>query len=344
MASTTGQLLRILAEAPDTALLAEPASWNAIKENAVRFGVAALVAYQVRKHVSNDDRQWCDRVLAASWGRYEGILRHLDWTLSVLDAEGIRPLALKGPLLARRHYDPPFLRRSSGDLDLAIRTEELNRAAEALVRTGYKLRMPVERARLRSHHIELTHPERPLLELHFRLSHGPYGLPVDEFFAHAIPTETPGGRSVLMLDAADEIMHLALHFAHSTSVTLFHLCEIRRVWMQASPEVRAEAVRRAEAHHFAGVFALIDVAFRAHWGEPLLTPDISLRKTWLHSRLNEGFYKTFERRFEDQGELTAATKISRKWMLVQTTDRPVDAVRMMLISARTAWLQAMPMK
>ncbi len=334
-----GLLLRFLAEPLDPALLDDPASWSTIKQDAVRFGVATLVAYAARRRAVNQDRIWCDRVLASSWGRYEKSLRNLDWTLAVLEAEGIRPLTLKGPLLARRHYDPPFLRRPSADLDLAVRHRDLERASEALVRAGYELRMPARQALLRSHHVELSHPSRPHLELHFKLSHGPYGLSVDEFFDRAVPCKTPGGHDVLLLDPADEILHLALHFAHSSAVTLFHLCEIRRIWVAAPPAIRQEALRRAQQHHFAGVFALLDAAFKARWGEPLLTSEARFEHTWLHFQLNEKFYGTFERRFADDGPVPLYTQLSRKWLLLQMTDRPSDALRFASITARTALLK-----
>ncbi len=243
-------------------------------------------------------------------------------------------------MLACRHYDPPFLRRPSRDLDLAVRKNDLDRASQSLVRAGYKLRIPVAEAKLRSHHVELSHRSKPPVELHFRLSHGAYGIPVDEFFDRAVPGKAPGGNIVWVLDPADEIIQLALHFVHSSGITLFHLCEIHRIWTAAYAGIRQEVIRRAAKHHITGVFAFLDVAFRARWGEPLLPGDLQLDRTWLHWRLDEEAYRAFERRFVDDGSrLAIATRISRRWLLFQKTDRPADALRLALISARTALLR-----
>jgi len=333
-------LLRFLAEPADLTMLSEPGCWSAVKKSANRLGVATLAAHAARAGLQPEDRLWCDRILASSWSRHEKSLHNLGAVLALLEAEEIVPMALKGPMLACRYYDPPFLRRPSGDLDLAVRREDLDRASAAMVRAGYKLRMPVAAAKLRSHHVELSHPDRQSVELHFNLSHGAFGIPVDEFFDRAIPCEMPGGRTVLVPDPADEIMQLALHFVHSSDITLFHLCEIRRIWMAATPGVRQDAVNRAAMHHFAGVFTVLDIAIGARWGETLLPPEIRREKTWLHARLNGAFYAAFERRFLDgRAPLSMATRLSRKWLLLQMTDRPIDALRLAFISARTALLQ-----
>jgi hypothetical protein len=110
----------------------------------------------------------------------------------VLSDAAIQTLSLKGPLLARRHYDPPFLRQPSGDLDIAVRKKDLERACEALCRAGYRQNVSTSEALACSHHIVMTHSTRPPIELHFRVSHGPLGMPVDEFFDRSIAASFPG--------------------------------------------------------------------------------------------------------------------------------------------------------
>ncbi len=332
-------LSRLLSEPPDLTVLSDAAAWKAIQDNAGRHGVAPLVAFIARPHLDPDGRAWCDRILVSSWTRHSNSLLQLEFILSVLGEAGIPVLVLKGPLLALRHYRPVFLRKPSGDLDLAVRQRDLDRACEALKRVGYVPEPRLREAIATNHHIALEHPSRPSLELHFRLTHKALGIPVAEFMDRAVPSSLPGGGTALVLSPADEIFHLVLHRASGRFATLFHLHEVRRIWTAAPLEVRREAVRMAADRHFAGVFALTDIAFREHWGQPMLTPDIPLPETWLHWRLTGRLYAEFELCSDPGRELPLAVRLRRKWLDFQLTDRPRDAVRFGADMARIAWFQ-----
>ena len=41
-------------------------------------------------------------------------LQQLDDILAIFEAAGVQALVLKGPVLANRYYQPPFLRKPSG--------------------------------------------------------------------------------------------------------------------------------------------------------------------------------------------------------------------------------------
>ncbi len=129
-------LTRLLSEPPDLGIAADPAAWKIVKDNAGRHGVAPLAAFIARPHVNAAERAWCDRVLTSSWTRHAHNLQQLDDALAILDDARIPVLALKGPILACRYYQPPFLRKPSTDLDLALKKEDLNRACEALAKLG----------------------------------------------------------------------------------------------------------------------------------------------------------------------------------------------------------------
>lgn len=326
-ASPIGLLTPLLLDSPDFSVLQNPPAWNAIKQNAGRYGVAALIAYTVRPHVSRDDRSWCDRVLTESWGRYERMLQQLDYLLGIFAAENIPVLALKGPLLARRYYDPPFLRKASMDLDLAVAAADLERAYQALAKIGYTPSASVREALRESHHLELDHPTRPHLELHFRLSHRAMGIPVDEFFDRAVSVPLPTGREACVLGPADQILHLILHLTQSRFGTLFHLYEIRRVCRAEPPEVLVETVRRAVSHHYCGALRMMDIAFRLRWNEPLIPPHASVPKTWLNWRLTPRLYRTFEGFSLPGREISVFGRIWARWLDFQLTDGPADAWR-----------------
>jgi hypothetical protein len=335
-------LIALLADPPDNptdkGLVNDPEVWAAVKKHAPRHGVLQLVAFAARPHVSAAEREWCDQVLTRSWIRHNRSLLDLEHAIGILNEGGIRTIALKGPLLARRHYNPPFLRKPSADVDLAVRDADLERSWDLLRRAGYRAVLPLAEARARSHHFALTHPSQPPLELHHRLSHGAYGIPVGEFFGRAVPYILPSGKEAWVLSPADEIFHLVLHRAHGRFATLFHLQEIRRLWAAADPAVREETLRRAADFHFAGAFAMTDVAFRVRWGERFLA-DGDLPKTWLQSRITDDLYKKFEILSEPGRELPLSARLGRRWIDFQVTDRPADAARFAAIMLRVAWYQ-----
>ncbi len=332
-------LSRLLSEPPDLTVVSDPESWKALRLDAARHGAAPLVAFIARPHLDSAGRGWCDRILAASWTRHSQALQQLEYVLSILDEAGISSLSLKGPLLAQRHYQPAFLRKPSGDLDVAVSKADLDRAIQALGRAGYAPELRMREARATNHHITLEHPSRPHIELHFNLSHRALGIPVDEFFGRAVVYSLPSGRAASILAPADEILHLVLHRAAGRFATLFHLYEVRKVWNNAPLTIRQEAVKLAADRHFTGVFAMTDIAFRVHWGHSMLTPDIQLPQTWLNWRLTEKLYNRFEQYSEPGRDLPLTVRLQRKWLDFQLTDQPADAVRFGADAARIAWFQ-----
>jgi hypothetical protein len=336
---TAGVLVNLLSGAPDPALFADPSAWGLIKEKAVPAGVAALIAHIARPHLPPAEQAWCDRVLTQSWARHEQSLHDLNGILGVLESESIRTLALKGPLLARRSYDPPFLRKPSIDLDLAIRECDLDRACGALAREGYRLEESLRRAKMLSHHAVLSHPSKRRVELHFRLSHRSSGIRVEQLFARAVPYELPGGRMAWVPGPADEMLHLILHTVSDRFALLFHLYEVRLIWQALPPGVQRETVRRGAENHFAGALRMVDIVFRSLWGDGILTSDMELPRTWLHWRLNEKLYRSCEAWWGPDPPLRRMSGLHGRWLDFQTTDRPANAARFLSNAAFTAWFQ-----
>jgi len=332
-------LVPLLTEPPDLSVLQDDASWKAARENAGRYGVAPLVAFAARSYVSPKERLWCDRVLTDSWARYERMLRHLEFVLGILAYEGIPAISLKGPLLAQRYYTPAFLRKPSMDLDLGVTEGYLAAACGALVKAGYKQDTSIGEAKAWSHHVTLSHPSRPRVELHFRLSHQTLGIPVEEFFERTVFCRLPNGHEARVLGPADQLLHLLLHLAQSRFGTLFNLYEIRRVSGAEPLSVRTEAVQRAVEHRFCGVLRMVDVAFRVRWKERFLPPEVVVPKTWLNWRLNERLYRAFERSSEPGLGLTLAERLRGRWLEFQITDAPSDALRSLKLLAETARFQ-----
>lgn len=334
-----GLLLPLISEKPDFSALHDPECWRQIQRCAASHGVAQLVAYSVRPHVSVAGQAWCDRVIVASWSAHCRKLSDLEFVAAALGQRGIQVLCLKGPLLASRHYDPPFLRKPSGDLDFAVREHDIPEACDALREVGYWLDSSVETARAFSHHVVINHATRTSLELHFRITHGPFGLPVDPFFDRAGRFRLESGTEVLVLDGAAEIFHLALHVVCGRFQPFFHLYELRRICAAAAPGVVREAAAKAAEYHFAGAFALVDAAFQSCWGERFLPPDFPMPRSWLQGRIDEKLYFACSRWAERNSAHTLRSRLQGRWLDLQTTDRPSDAWRQIGMLTRFAWLQ-----
>jgi hypothetical protein len=330
-------ILSLLSEKPDFDELQNPEIRAAIQRSAGRHGFAPLLAYTVRAHVSEQARAWCDRVLAQSCSSYYRSLRDLEFVADTLGRRGIRLLALKGPVLASRYYDPAFLRMPSCDLDFAVRECEIEDACSALAEAGYSQESPLETARAFSHHVVMLHQARVSLELHFRLTHGPRGLPVDRFFDQAVSFRLPNGTEVLILEGAIEIVHLALHAACGRFRPFFHLYELRRICKVSDPAVLREAAAIAAESHFAGAFGLVDAAFQAFWGKAFLPPDVPMPRTWLDWRINQKLCRMCVRWSELDGAHTMRSRLLGRWLDLRTTDRPSDAVRQIAMLSRFAW-------
>jgi len=137
--------------------------------------------------------------------------------LDLLLATGVRPIALKGVDFLHRFYR--FDERTSDDVDLLVRRQDLAAALRALEAAGWEA--PAEPRRTHyirsSHHLPLVAPGPvPVnFELHWNLAQaGRYGVDVDGLFRRARPLAI-SGRDVLRLDDVDAATHLLLHhFSH----------------------------------------------------------------------------------------------------------------------------------
>lgn len=325
---------RLVCDTPDLSLIRNADAWHRIKRDSRRHGMGPLVAYSARPHVSPEERQWADQILRGAWRRHEQMLRGLDSLLQTLERAGVRPVVLKGPVLGLRHYDPPFVRKPSIDLDLGIARDDLEQACRVLLSAGYTMGARIEDEIRDNHHVALSHPSMPLVELHFRLSHRALGPRIEPFLERARPFRLPSGREVSIPDASDEIFHLMVHHAGGAAI-FFHLWELRRLWSRASAEVRERAIETAAANHFSGVLDLVDAGLRKYWGETLLAGR-TRPKTWRKRRAPAGTYDEFERLWEPGLAPSAGIRLRRRWLELRLMERPSDAFRLLLAVGRIA--------
>ncbi len=332
-------LIPILRDDPDFSALRVADRWEELKKVAVERRIAAVVAHAVRDQASPEQRLWCDQVLADSWRRHDECIRQLDYVLTLLSHGGIEVLSLKGPILGRRHFKLPFLRRPSADIDLAVRDSDLERAAALLGTHGYRLETTLHEARTTSHHLVMSTANRPRVELHTRLSHATRGIPVDELFEVACEHLLPTGRPARIPAPADELLGLMLHFANDRFSSFFHLYELRRVWQNADPALRMEVIRRAVQHRFSAVLWLTDLAMQTTWGEKFLPPEAAIPTTWLQNRLNIQLLEELSSTVVNRNKRTLAGRLKGRWLDLQTTDTAGDALTMVGLVLRVAQRQ-----
>lgn len=128
-------------------------------------------------------------------------------TLAAVAAQGISSIVLKGPVLSRTIYPDRSL-RPYRDLDLVVRMGDLDEAVVALVAAGL-VEVPSREAPF--HRVFVDRQGRALVELHtdpFQLGLPPVAEDDRWRRARAAPELAP---SALVLDDADQLLHLCVH-------------------------------------------------------------------------------------------------------------------------------------
>jgi Uncharacterised nucleotidyltransferase len=182
------------------------------------------------------------------------LLRRVDarFALASLDA-----VVLKGPLFAERYYARPSS-RSTTDVDVLVRPEDLDAASDALRALGYVASSGPEEERFRRehHHLHFSHPDALPLELHF---HGYTGfgriLPSEPLIARRRRAPLEGLRSLGVLEPADELVFLAVHAGAHRFVRLGWLYDLLRLTEKMTAAEIAIASRRAREWGFGRIFA-----------------------------------------------------------------------------------------
>lgn len=232
--------------------------WRSLLDQAERHGVLGVLyapltepatglpleARERARERRTVERLWAARLVAA-----------LGEALAALTAAGIDALALKGPVLSERLYDDSLARLSS-DLDILVRIDDLERAQTALEELGYRTEEgPSARYQRRyHHHLTLTRPQGPTIELHFRVFSG-FGItiPAEAAFAGAVRHRTREGVACLVLPPAEELLYLCLHAAGHNFERLAWLYDIKTLlakhgqpdWPALFARARSYQVERA---------------------------------------------------------------------------------------------------
>ena len=148
------------------------------------------------------------------------LVRQLRTLVSLLEADGIDALPVKGPLLAIVAYGDVAMRGASGDLDLVVRPEELARAVAVLEKSDYRRVEPIaeehdpEQWSREAHLFPPSASSGTLVELHSVLSSSTWtpNLDLDAVMSRA-ESRPLLGRDFRLPATEDLVLYLALHAA-----------------------------------------------------------------------------------------------------------------------------------
>ncbi len=186
--------------------------------------------------------------------------RHYNAMLQVirsLQAGGLDVIALKGVFISSVIHRNPATRRSA-DLDILIRSNDLESASQALVKLGYEPRLPISfdngipATHLRAHHLPGFRKEgSPWVEVHFNLAPpaGPFHIDVDGLWHRSHDVDLDGVPT-LALCPIDLLLHLCIHTAyhHAFAYGLIQLYDIAAVIRHYEKELDWDAfITRAHA-------------------------------------------------------------------------------------------------
>ncbi|MGP4067338.1 nucleotidyltransferase domain-containing protein [Halobacillus sp. B29] len=149
---------------------------------------------------------------------------------------GLRTLFLKGPMLAQELYGDVSL-RTSGDLDLLIPIDRLEKAEALLEKQGYVkddyIQTVLNDWKWRHHHVTYFHPKKNIkIELHWRLNPGPGKEPHFESLWSRKTKCSITKYPIYMLGAEDLFLFLVSHGARHGWSRLRWLFDIHQLMKQ----------------------------------------------------------------------------------------------------------------
>ncbi len=214
------------------AAIAGHQDWPALVAAARAHGMLGVIGWMLEPQdvgIPPDIRHQLNRYRAVARVWHAHQMQALEAVLACLQRRSIRVVPLKGPWLAMRYYGEPS-NRHAVDLDVLVSPADLDGSVDALTAVGWVVAQgpPAIYARQHHHHLQLTRPGAPPLELHFRARAG-FGTVFEAAplldRAHEIPR--PGGSPITTLAAEDEFIYLAVHAAAHGFVRLMWLYDLK---------------------------------------------------------------------------------------------------------------------
>jgi hypothetical protein len=204
-----------------------------------------------------------------------------------LGSAGLPLVVVKGPALVERLYGSPDL-RSYIDLDLLVRPSDLGAAVWALEAAGCVL-LDANWPLLQQegvHELRLLGPAGGAIDLHWSLGKGPGTVDVspavDTLLDRAV-TWRLGDISLLTLDWADTVVHLAVHAAASGGHRLLWCADLRAALADRPADAALSLATRAGEWRAGPQLHVMLARTRASLGADVpaeLTGGLGLQRSW----------------------------------------------------------------
>ncbi|QHV96969.1 nucleotidyltransferase domain-containing protein [Spirosoma endbachense] len=157
--------------------------------------------------------------------------------LKIMNANKIKAVALKGPLLGELYYDD-YTQRECKDLDIIVQESDVQKAYEILLDVGYKLsdilwKTPKQKAVYDKtfHHYNLYNSKTNVqVELHWRLNAaGSDSILKSKLSWDTLPVIQACGQAIPILPRNDMFIYLCIHGGTHQWKRLFWLVDIVRI-------------------------------------------------------------------------------------------------------------------
>lgn len=200
-----------------SALLLQPVDWSVLPPLAEEHGVIGHLARRIREIPGGAPQEIQKELQERNRAQILSALAMTAELLRLLEDfrnNSIEVLAIKGPALSLRAYGDPGMRQY-GDLDLLLRSADIEPATRLMVKAGYEPQVPLSAIRNRKipgEYLFRKISTRILAELHTELSlrYFPRTLPIDEYFQRQSKVAVDG-REVPAMAAEDEFVHICVH-------------------------------------------------------------------------------------------------------------------------------------
>lgn len=158
------------------------------------------------------------------------LYHELSHVLETFNQAGIPTIVLKGAFLAEHIYENIGMRPMS-DIDIMVREEDLQRAADCMISIGFSSKLyQRETAPTDSHELpEFFKPNGPVIDIHWSIAspNAPFKIERDEIWKRA-PAVKFSNLEAMVLSPEDLILHLSMHVAyqHAFAMGLRPFCDI----------------------------------------------------------------------------------------------------------------------
>ncbi|WLR49150.1 nucleotidyltransferase family protein [Halobacillus litoralis] len=242
----------------------EDIDWNLFIKQSLHHRVYPLLYSKVKMVESGRIPEFVEEKLCFEYKRNTFQMLQLSGEMErmsrLFSSNEIRLLFLKGPMLSHELYGDVSL-RTSGDLDVMISIEDLQKAEHLLASHGYQkddyIETVLEDWKWRHHHVTYYHPRKKVkIELHWRLNPGPCKEPGFEHLWKRKEVSSISKTPIYILGKEELFLFLAAHGARHGWSRLRWLVDIDRLVDQSIDWKNLKRLLIHNHFHLAGAQAL----------------------------------------------------------------------------------------